>query len=169
MIWAIINKYYKKMDIVSVNIPILHRCNIIKETINLNIDKIKEEILGSCLYAGIMEFLNKNPKHNLNFEPDEISEIIKKINKHLTQRMILLNQSFYRNRGIAKSIKNLDIYKQNEYIKNFIKTVESIFNQKNYELIKGQINSISNLSLSNFLDSIQVESNNFKNITNLWM
>ncbi|MCZ2356772.1 MAG: glycosyltransferase [Bacteroidia bacterium] len=165
MIWAIINKHYRKMIIKAVNIPIFHAGKEISNATIFDIDKLREEILGSILYAGLTDFLKMKPKHSLNFTETEILEITQNIEQHLHQRMVLLQQTFYRARGISKSIKNLEIYTQNDKLNKLTETIEQVFNEENFKLIEQNVNTFSFLSLSNFLNSMRKQSDNFKEIT----
>lgn len=164
MIWAVINKYYRKMNIKAASIPILH---VGKEILNptvLDIDKIREEILGSILYASVTDFLKTKPKHSLDFTETEISEIVQNFVQLKKQRLVLLQETFYRAIGISKSIKKLEIYKQHKNLNRLTKIIENVFNYKNFELIEQNVNMISFSSLYTFLNSMQIQSDNFNEI-----
>jgi asparagine synthase (glutamine-hydrolysing) len=164
MIWAVINKYYRKMNIKAVNIPIWHAGKEIENPTILDTEKVREEILGSCLYAGLTDFLQKNPDHSLNFTDSETFEITKNIEQHIKQRLVLLQQTFYRAKGISKSIKNLELYKHHMNLKKLTEIIDIVFSKKNYELIVEDVNKISFPVLSVFLNSMQTQSDNYKNI-----
>jgi hypothetical protein len=164
MVWAVINKYYRKMNIKAANIPIFHAGKEVENPAVLDTDKAREEILGSCLYAGLTDFLKENPDHCLNFTKPEISKITHIIEYHIKQRLVLLQQSFYRVNGISKSIKNLEIYKQHKNLNELTKIIDKVFSKKNFELIEKDANTISFSVLSGFLNSMQTQSDNYKNI-----
>lgn len=162
MMWAVINKYYRKMNIKAVNIPIWHVGKEMKNIDVLDLNKVREEILGSCLYAGLTDFLKVNPKHCLKFTDTEISEVLQYFEKHLKQRMILLQHSFYRTRGIAKSIQNLEIYAHNKDLQKLTQTIETFFSKQNFKWIEQNVNTISLDALSLYLKSMQNQSDNYK-------
>jgi asparagine synthase (glutamine-hydrolysing) len=162
MIWAVINKYYRKMNIKAATIPIWHAGKKMSNAAVLDIDKVREEILGSCLYAGVTDFLKTNPDHCLNFKDSEIVEITHNIEQYLKQRMVLLKQSFYRAIGISKNMKNLRIYEQNINLRKLSETIDEVFNKQNFELIEQNVNTISFSALSDFFNSMQTQSDNFK-------
>jgi asparagine synthase (glutamine-hydrolysing) len=164
MVWAVINKYYRKMNVKAANIPIFHAGKEVENPAVLDTDKVREEILGSCLYAGLTDFLKENPDHCLNFTKLEISKIIHNIEYHIKQRLVLLQQSFYRVNGISKSIKNLEIYKRHKNLNELTKIIDKVFSKKNFELIEKDANTISFSALSGFLNSIQTLTDNYKNI-----
>lgn len=164
MVWAVINKYYRKMVIKAVNIPIFHIGKEIGDPTVLDVDKIREEVLGSCLYAGLTDFLKLHPDHNLEFLESEVMIIWRKIEGHLQQRMTLLNQSFYRARGISKSLKGLRLYSQKEDLQKCSNIIDAVFSKKNFQLIEQNIALITHVDLSTFLRSMQCKSDAYLNI-----
>ncbi len=162
MMWAIINKYYRKMNIKSVNIPIWHTGKVFRNPAMLNIDKVREEILGSCLYAGLTDWLKVNPEHSLCFSEKEISTIIDNMKHHLKQRLILLKQSFYRIRGVSKSIQGLRIYAQSQDLQKLTEIVDQLFSKHNFERIEKNVGIIPFPILSDFLNSMQKQSDSYK-------
>ena len=104
MMWAIVNRYFRGFVIKAVGFPVNHiaRNTLIAE---LNISKVKAEIIGSAMYAGLMSFLVKNPSHTLDFSEKDISEIQDVFEQNLSDRMIRLEMSFYRIRGLHYTLK----------------------------------------------------------------
>ena len=105
MIWAIINKFYRGFVIKSVGFPISHIAR--KSTPKgLNIAKVNAEIIGSTMYSSLMEFLKKHPCHNLDFSDNDVTEIENLFQHNLSKRMIRLEMSFHRIRGLHQTLKN---------------------------------------------------------------
>jgi hypothetical protein len=164
MMWAVINKYYRKMSIKAANIPIWHAGKDISNPAILDVDKVKEEIIGSILYAALTDFLKISPTHCLCFTDDEILVITQNFERLLKQRMVLLQQTFYRAIGISKNIKNLGIYKQHRSLNRLTETIDKVFDNKNYDLIEKSVSAISISDLTVFLNSMQQQSDNFEKI-----
>ncbi|MRT94656.1 glycosyltransferase family A protein [Ancylomarina sp. 16SWW S1-10-2] len=162
MVWSVINRYYRKMNVKAVNIPIWHAGKESECFANLDIYKIREEILGSCLYAGLTDFLKLNPEHSLKFTDDELVVVYKNFKKHLEHRMVLLKHSFYRVRGISKSIHSLKEYAQNQDLHKLVALINKNFSKNNYALIKENVETLSIFALSEFLNSMQIQSDKYK-------
>ena len=152
MIWAIVNKYYRKMAVKTADIPVWHAGKEMADYSILDIDKLREEILGSILYASLTDFLKTRPSHSLKFTEDEIQYILQDIQKQFKQRMTLLKQTFYRARGISKSIITLAV--DNKDLKNLTETIEKVFSRGNFMQIEQKI-QLSLQTLRFFLNSIQ--------------
>jgi glycosyltransferase involved in cell wall biosynthesis len=105
MMWAIVNRYMYGFVIKSVNFPVTHTVRESSLT-ELNISKLKSEIIGSALYAGLTDFLSINTTHTLNFSKKDLSEIKYLIEQNLSDRMIQIEMSFYRIRGLHLTLKN---------------------------------------------------------------
>ena len=106
MIWAITNRYYHGLTVKSVAFPVQHLGRV-THLPALNLEKVQGEILGSTLYAGLMEFLHEEPNHKLDFSDHEIQRICVLIQEHLARRLHALELNFHRIRGVGKSIRNL--------------------------------------------------------------
>ena len=105
MMWAIVNRYMYGFVIKSVNFPVTHTVRESSLT-ELNISKLKSEIIGSALYAGLTDFLSANTSHTLNFSKKDLAEIKYLIEQNLSDRMIQIEKSFYRIRGLHLTLKN---------------------------------------------------------------
>ena len=161
MMWAIINKYYRKMVVKAADIPIWHAGKSFFNYSDLDIEKLREEVLGSVLYATLTGFLNKNPKHELNFSEQDISEILDIFESNMAVRMNLLNQNFYRARGIAKSIANAQFYTNNDCLKELVTTINKVFSKMNFAILEQNISSFTPHLLKDFLTSMRQRSDLF--------
>lgn len=164
MIWAVINKYYRKMVVKTADIPIWHANKKMKNYAELDIDKLREEILGSVLYAALTGFLATHPDHCLNFTEEELDLIWSCFREHLSQRMKLLRQTFYRARGISACLSNSEIYNNNKCLHRLTEIIESVFSKTNFELIEQNLQSVSFSALKNFLNSMQQQSDKLQNV-----
>jgi len=164
MLWAIANRYYRKMNIKAVNIPVYHIGKKVNPAL-FDKAKVREEIFGSCLYAGLTDFLASAPNHSLGFSQVEISTILQNMNGHLKSRLALLRQSFYRVRGISKNIENLKMYQNDQNLQKLVELISTFFTTENYTDIENSVGSFSRLS--HFLGSIQDQSDSYRNIINL--
>ena len=106
MVWAIVNRYYRRMTIKAVAFPV-HHVGRVDEAPSLNVEKIRGEIVGSTLYGGITEFLKTHPDHDLDFLPGEAREIRRLADEHLERRWRALESSFRRIAGLSSAIRNL--------------------------------------------------------------
>lgn len=163
MIWAVINKYYRKMTIKIADIPVWHAGKSVSSYTHLDIDKLREEILGSVLYATLTDFLKENPNHELCFTDKEICKITKMFEKLMEQRMLFLKLNLYRIKGISKCITNSDFYKTNNYMKDLTATIEKVFSNTNYSMIEQSIKSFCPSIIGESLKSIRNQAENYKN------
>lgn len=106
MIWAIVNRYYRRLQIKSVGFPIQH-VGRVAATPSLNIEKVQGEIIGSSLYAGLTDFLGDRPHHALDFSSEETEAIWRLATDRLNHRMRSLEQSFYRIAGLRGAIRSV--------------------------------------------------------------
>ncbi len=106
MIWAIVNRYYRCMTIKAVGVPICHVGRVAANPV-LDLRKIRSEIIGSTLYAGLTEFLSLHPDHRLQFTHADAEEVCQLANRSLRQRLRLLTQSFYRMAGLREALRRL--------------------------------------------------------------
>lgn len=106
MVWAIVNRHYRRMRIQAVAFPIHHvaRVNVPP---SLNVDKVQSEIVGSTLYGGLTEFLRARPHHELDFLREETDVVCDLADRHLARRWQMLEQSFHRIAGLRKALRGL--------------------------------------------------------------
>jgi hypothetical protein len=106
MVWAIVNRHYRRMRIQAVAFPIHHvgRVNVAP---TLNFEKVQGEIVGSTLYAGLTEFLRARPHHHLDFSREETDEVCGLANSHLARRWRMVEQSFDRIAGLREALRCL--------------------------------------------------------------
>lgn len=106
MIWAIVNRYYRSMTIKAVGVPICH-VGRVPATPILDVQKIRSDLIGSTLVAGLTDFLSLYPHHRLHFTHADAQEVCRLANRFLRQRLQLLTQSFYRMAGLREALRRL--------------------------------------------------------------
>ncbi len=106
MIWAILNRHYRRMNIKAVAFPV-HHVGRAASSPRLDIEKVQGEIAGSALYAGLGEFLQTRPGHMLDFLPEEALEIRRLSNQHRERRLQGLRQSIWRIIGLREAIRGV--------------------------------------------------------------
>jgi len=106
MIWAIVNRYYRRMRIEAVAFPI-HHVGRVNATPSLNVEKVQGEIVGSTLYGALSEFLRARPHHQLDFSRKEADEVSSLADHYLARRWRMLEQSFYRIAGLREALRGL--------------------------------------------------------------
>lgn len=150
MIWAVINKHYQRMTLKSVAFPVHHvGRSYSKPTINS--EKVQGEIVGSALYASLVEFLGENSEHRLDFSTDEVADIYSRSMSHMGTRILLLEHSFYRISGLANAIANGPFCKQ---LKTLTDCLEQEFSLNAFEKIKSEIKKLDKNEISRFLKQV---------------
>ena len=151
MMWAIVYRYFRGFVVKAVGFPVNHiaRNSLIAE---LNISKVKAEIIGSAMYAGLMSFLAKNPSHTLDFSEKDISVIQDIFKQNISDRMIRLETSFYRIRGLHSTLKqNFD----EPYIQPLMNQLENLFSDQMWSNLHEAVMSHRTFETVEFLTTIR--------------
>lgn len=106
MMWAIINRYYRRMTIKAVAFPVLH-VGRGSDTPNLDVTKIQGEIVGSALYAALTEFLADKPQHRMDFQVSDAEVIWRRMVHHRDQRLGALWQSLGRIATLREALRQI--------------------------------------------------------------
>ncbi len=157
MIWAIINKFYRGFVIKSVGFPISHIAR--KSTPKgLNIAKVNAEIIGSTMYSSLMGFLNENPCHDLDFSENDVSEIECLFEHNLSKRMIRLEMSFYRIRGLHQTLKR----NFNEpLLSELMDLLEKLFSEEMWLELNKEVFSNNTTNIGVFLKELREVSDDY--------
>lgn len=159
MIWAVVNQYYRGMNIKAVDFPIQHEGRI-HEEIGIKTEKVQGEIVGSALYAGLTDFLNTNPQHQLDFSNSDIDCITSSTVKHMKNRLKLLKISFYRITGLNSSLKKMAYTCE---LDTLIYHLDHQFNLKAYQKILSNTQSLSNEDVTTFLKNLRQSADQYAN------
>lgn len=163
MMWSIINKYYRKMTIKAGPFSTWHAGKQTDSIVEMDVRKIRDEIVGSGFYAGLTDYLKNNASSTLSFSHDDIELIERGIKNHIVNRMKKLKMTFYRSRGISACLKNLPIYKTEIRLQQFVKIIDDWFNEKSFLEIERECTSLKSKDVQYFLSKICSKADNFKN------
>jgi hypothetical protein len=157
MVWAIVNRHYRRMTIKAVEFPIHH---VARATLppSLNIEKVQAEIVGSTLYAGLTEFLRTRPQHKLDFSPQETAEVTRMADHHLDRRWRLLEQSFCRIAGLREAIRRLP---NPEELQDLVRSLDEWFTPAIFCRIRSGIHTHDTCDIRDFVASLQVVADDF--------
>ncbi|MDC3290422.1 glycosyltransferase [Candidatus Poseidoniaceae archaeon] len=151
MMWAIVNRYFRSFVIKAVGFPVNHIARN-SSIVELNIPKAKAEIVGSAMYAGLVTFLAKNPSHTLDFSEKDISEIQDIFERNLSDRMIRLEMSFYRIRGLHLTLKqNFD----EPLIQPVMNQLENLFSDEMWSELNEEVMGHRAIETIQFLTTIR--------------
>jgi hypothetical protein len=157
MVWAIVNRAYRGADIKAVSFPVYHVGRILGDP-ELNIAKVQGEIVGSTLYAGLTEFLKRNPSHELDFTPMEAEEVGRLVQYHLSRRLADLERSFDRMVGLRESIRR--IARPGE-LGRFLAYADQWFTPGTLKRIRAGVFQDGRSEVGRFLNSLRAEADEF--------
>jgi hypothetical protein len=157
MIWAIVNRYYRRMDIRAVGFPI-HHVGRVTDIPDINSEKVQGEIVGSALYAGLSEFLEARPENELNFALPEIKEVQRLIKKHMDWRLCSLEQSFFRISGLRESIRKIAVPGE---LDGLIDHLDRLFTRDEFNQIRSGVRTLCERDVSEFLASLRPIADDF--------
>ena len=157
MMWAIVNHYLRGFIVKSIGFPVTHITRGSAKT-ELNIPKVKAEIVGSALYAGLTDFLSSNPLHNLLFSKKDLAEIELIVEQNLSYRMLRLGKSFYRIRGLHRTLMN----NFNEpLIQPLMNQLENLFSDENWSELSSEVSMHNTSDTIEFLSTIRDVAENY--------
>ena len=161
MIWAIVNRYYRKMDIRAVDFPI-HHAGRITDIPDINLEKVQGEIVGSAFYAGLSEFLETKQESELYFSISEINKIQQLIKKHMDSRLCLLEQSFFRIAGLSESLRQIA---DSGELDALVDHLDRIFTKEEFKKVRSGVQKLSERDVSDFLNSLRPAADDFASAT----
>jgi hypothetical protein len=106
MMWALINRYARGLTIKRVGFALLHLGRV-TPTPDLNMEKVTGELVGAAFYAALTEFLRDEPQHTMDFSREDRRRICGLVEEHLARRLLALELSFHRVRGLKGSIRRV--------------------------------------------------------------
>ncbi len=157
MMWAIVNRYYRRRPIKAVGFPVYHVGRVLGEP-ELDIAKVQGEIVGSTLYAGLTDYLRKNPHHRLNFTESEGAEVSRLVERHLHRRLQDLERSFQRIMGVREALRS--IARPGE-LEQFLDCLDEWFTYDTFRRIRSGVVPESNEEVRRFLTSLRTEADEF--------
>lgn len=154
MIWAIINKHHQDLVIKTAPFPVIHKGRV-QSIKHLDLDKIKDEIIGSSVYAALQGFLLKNQSHTLEFTEQEKSIISRDAKAMQQVRLERFKLSFVRILGLANVLRK---YPELEDLNVFL---NSSFQLSEFAKIETQLGDISTSQIEGFLGTLLMHSRSF--------
>ena len=151
MVWAIVNRHYRRLDIKAVVFPV-HHASRVNATPSLDIEKVQAEIIGSTLYSGLTEFLQIRPHHQLEFSPEEIDDVCQLADAHLARRWRMLEQNIYRIAGLREAIRRIA---HSHELQELIGYLDEWFTPKLYSRIRSGVIAHDRDDVQSFLDSLR--------------
>ncbi|GHA62433.1 glycosyltransferase family 2 protein [Photobacterium aphoticum] len=156
MVWAMVNKHYRRLSIKSAPFPVQHTGRVQNEKI-LDLEKVQDEIMGSALYAGLQNFLLAKEQHNLVFTPAEITNVWKATRAARNTRLARLKHSFYRINGLAQALSKFpELTELCEYLTRS-------FNSATIATLEAQVKQMNEHHIYEFLNQIVPQSTSFAN------
>ena len=151
MVWAIVNRHYRRLTIQAVAFPI-HHVGRVNATPSLNVEKVQGEIVGSTLYAGLTEFLRTRPHHELDFSREESDEVCGLADLHLARRWRVLEQSFRRIAGLREAIRSLA---RPEELRDLVGYLDEWFTPESFDRLRSGVGAHDRGEVRRFLGSLR--------------
>lgn len=159
MIWAIVNRHYRRMRIQAVRFPVHHvgRVNVAPR---LDVEKVQGEIVGSTLYAGLTEFLRSRPHHQLAFSREETDEVCDLADHHLARRWRMLEQSFLRIAGLREALR---CQARPGELRELMGYLDEWFVPEGFDRLRSGVASHERGRIQDFLESLRTVANGYAN------
>ena len=157
MIWAIVNRYYRKLVVKAVGFPVDHVART-STAPGFNLAKVQGEIVGSAMYAGLTSFLEANPTHSLEFTDGELVDLQNQCIEQLHERLNRLEKSFFRIRGLLEALKVTSVAPD---LFPLLSLLEQWFTEENWTALRNGVTSQNASELRLFLGSLREVANNY--------
>lgn len=161
MVWAIVNRHYRRMCIQAVAFPI-HHVGRVNLPPSLNVEKVQGEIVGSTLYAGLTEFLRARPHHQLDFSCEEADEVCGLANRHLARRWRMLEQSFLRIAGLREALRELA---RPEELRELVGYLDEWFTAESFGRLRSGLTNHERGAVREFLGSLRAVADDYAQAT----
>ncbi len=161
MVWAIVNRHYRRMCIQAVAFPI-HHVGRVNVPPSLNIEKVQGEIVGSTLYAGLTEFLRARPHHQLDFSQEEADEVCGLANRQMARRWRTLEQSFFRIAGLREALRGLA---RTEELRELVGYLDKWFTAESFGRLRSGVTSHERGAVRDFLGSLRAVADDYAQAT----
>ena len=161
MVWAIVNRHYRRMCIQAVAFPI-HHVGRVNVPPSLNVEKVQGEIVGSTLYAGLTEFLRARPQHQLDFSREEADEVCDLADRHLARRWRTLEQSFLRIAGLREALRELA---RPGELRELVGYLDEWFTAESFDRLRSGVTSHERGAVRDFLGSLRAVADDYAQAT----
>lgn len=161
MVWAIVNRQYRRLTIRAVAFPI-HHAGRVNARPSLNVEKVQSEIFGSTLYAGLTEFLRTRPHHELDFSREDSDAVCGLADLQLARRWQMLEQSFHRIAGLREAIRSLA---RPGELRDLIGYLDEWFTPKSYDRLRSGVGAHDSGEVRAFLASLRAVADDYAQAT----
>ena len=161
MIWAIVNRQYRRMNVKAVAFPVRHLGQVTNSP-RLNIEKVQGELVGSGLYGALAEFLSTRPEHTLNFSSWEVEEIQRLSTRHRDRRLRGLCQSIRRIMGLREAIRGV---KRDSDLDDLLSHLDDWFTPELFERIRDGVQAHCGRYVEPFLISLRASADDYASTT----
>lgn len=160
MIWAIMNRHYRRMTVKAVGFPVRHVGRGAGGP-GFDVPKIRGEIVGSALYAGLTEFLSARPRHALDFSPGDMEEIRCLADLHLDRRWRALEWNFHRIAGLREAIRRLTGPRGPDGLHELFDALDRWIAPESFRRIRSGVETHDGRGLADFLASLRGVADDF--------
>ena len=151
MLWAIVNRHYRRMTIKAVAFPVVHIARASRVP-TLDIEKVEAEIVGAALYAALTAFLIDRPDHELDFSPADAAALGERAARHRDQRVDALLQSFSRVVELREELRRLA--RPGEF-DELLAVLDEWFTRETFERVRTGVCSVGAGEVGAFLASLR--------------
>jgi len=161
MVWAIINRYYRGKTIKHVSFPVVHLGRVTDRP-DLNFVKVVDEIVGSAFYGAFTGHLGDRPLHTLDFTAGELEQICELVEHHVERRLIALEQSFHRIRGLTGALTGITRHGELDELIGYLRCW---FTPASFSAIEDRVRSVRHDDFRAFLTSLRVQADEYASQT----
>lgn len=161
MIWAIVNRHYRRMNVKAVAFPVRHIGRATGSP-RLDIEKVQGEIVGAALYAGLVEFLHARPGHMLDFSSEEAEEIRRLSSQQQERRLQGLRGSIWRIIGLREAIRGVA---HDRELEDLLGHLDLWFTPELFEQIRDGVHVDRDREMEAFLMSLRALADDYASTT----
>ncbi|MGQ0628457.1 MAG: hypothetical protein ACT4PL_10215 [Phycisphaerales bacterium] len=161
MLWAIVNRQYRRMKIRAVAFPVVH-VGLASDAPVLDIEKVQDEVLGAAVYAALAEFLRERPWHTLAFSSAETQEVVALMRRHRDRRLEDLQSSLCRVGDLRDSLRRVA---RGDELSRLIAALDTWFTSEILEEIRVGVLSSQTADIEVFLESLQAIADDYASAT----
>ena len=163
MLWAIINRHYRRMKIKAVAFPVVH-VGLATNAAALDIEKVQAELMGAALYAALVDFLRERPDHALDFSTAETQEVVMLTLRHRDQRLEDLRTSLNRIVDLRESLRK--VARGNELI-GLLADLDTWFTSETFDQIRVGVLSFQAEDVGALVGSLRTIADDYASATPL--
>lgn len=151
MTWALINRYAHGFTIKRVGFAV-HHLGRVTPTPDLNMEKVTGELVGAAFFAALTEFLRDEPQHAMDFSREDRGRIRGLVEEHLARRLLALELSFHRIRGLKAAIRRVC---RNGPVEELAEYLDRWFTPQVFAAIRDRTRAATPQDLDGFLTTLR--------------